>query len=250
MTKKRTLQILRGTTLQNNAYTGSAGELTMDTTRNELRLHDGSTAGGHKVGINTANASDGYFLSYNTTTHDVVWKPLQLKTLPTATITNAGAVVQYIGVDTVDLTHNYFYESVFDLQKTTTTGFDVAVVDQKKFADFLEQEKENTGGEEVTSFSVKKSDTDVSLSVQCYSASGPSSMTHMMSQAALTSYCGLEITGTVTTDPATYNIFEKWERTDVQPEIDFTAITGFDSTVKQMLVHDANSSSLKWETIA
>lgn len=77
MTKKRTLQILRGTTLQNNAYTGSAGELTMDTTKNELRLHDGSTAGGHKVGINTTNASDGYFLSYNTITHDVVWKPLQ-----------------------------------------------------------------------------------------------------------------------------------------------------------------------------
>lgn len=50
MTKKRTLQILRGTTVQNNAYTGSAGELTMDTTTNELRLHDGSTAGGHIIG--------------------------------------------------------------------------------------------------------------------------------------------------------------------------------------------------------
>lgn len=50
MTKKRTLQILRGTTVQNDAYTGSAGELTMDTTTNELRLHDGSTAGGHVIG--------------------------------------------------------------------------------------------------------------------------------------------------------------------------------------------------------
>lgn len=50
MTKKRTLQILRGTTVQNDAYTGSAGELTMDTTTNELRLHDGSTLGGHIIG--------------------------------------------------------------------------------------------------------------------------------------------------------------------------------------------------------
>lgn len=50
MTKIRTLQIYRGTTAQNNAYTGSAGELTMDTTTNELRLHDGSTAGGHIIG--------------------------------------------------------------------------------------------------------------------------------------------------------------------------------------------------------
>ena len=50
MAKIRTLQILRGTTAQNDAYTGSAGELTMDTTTNELRLHDGSTAGGHVIG--------------------------------------------------------------------------------------------------------------------------------------------------------------------------------------------------------
>lgn len=58
MAKIRTLQILRGTTAQNDAYTGSAGELTMDTTTNELRLHDGSTAGGHiiynKSDVNTA----------------------------------------------------------------------------------------------------------------------------------------------------------------------------------------------------
>lgn len=49
MTKIRTIQIYRGTTAQNNAYTGAAGELTMDTTSNELRLHDGTTAGGHIV---------------------------------------------------------------------------------------------------------------------------------------------------------------------------------------------------------
>ena len=57
MTRK--LQILRGTTSQNNSYTGSAGELTMDTTLNEVRIHDGSTAGGHalakKASIPTVN---------------------------------------------------------------------------------------------------------------------------------------------------------------------------------------------------
>lgn len=50
MTKNRTIQIYRGTTAQNDAYTGSAGELTMDTTLNEIRIHDGSTEGGHKIG--------------------------------------------------------------------------------------------------------------------------------------------------------------------------------------------------------
>lgn len=46
----RTIQLYRGTEAQNDAYTGSAGELTMDTTNNKLRLHDGSTAGGHEIG--------------------------------------------------------------------------------------------------------------------------------------------------------------------------------------------------------
>lgn len=50
MAKIRTLQIYRGTTAENESYTGAAGELTMDTTKNELRIHDGSTAGGHKIG--------------------------------------------------------------------------------------------------------------------------------------------------------------------------------------------------------
>lgn len=46
---KKTLQLYRGTTAQNDAFTGAAGEVTMDITTNQLRVHDGSTAGGHKV---------------------------------------------------------------------------------------------------------------------------------------------------------------------------------------------------------
>ena len=40
------VQFRRGTTTQNNAFTGAAGELSVDTTLNTLRVHDGSTAGG------------------------------------------------------------------------------------------------------------------------------------------------------------------------------------------------------------
>ena len=40
------LQFRRGTTAQNNSFTGTAGELSVDTTLNTLRVHDGSTAGG------------------------------------------------------------------------------------------------------------------------------------------------------------------------------------------------------------
>lgn len=57
----KTIQLLRGTTAQNDAFTGAAGELTVDTTTNELRVHDGSTAGGHiiytKLDVDTALSS-------------------------------------------------------------------------------------------------------------------------------------------------------------------------------------------------
>ena len=40
------LQFRRGTTSQNNSFTGAVGEISVDTDINTLRVHDGSTAGG------------------------------------------------------------------------------------------------------------------------------------------------------------------------------------------------------------
>lgn len=40
------LQFRRGTTAQNNSFTGSAGELSIDTDLDTIRVHDGSTPGG------------------------------------------------------------------------------------------------------------------------------------------------------------------------------------------------------------
>lgn len=53
------LQLRRGTTAENAAYTGSVGELTVDTELTKLLLHDGSTAGGVAVGIDTKNIQIG-----------------------------------------------------------------------------------------------------------------------------------------------------------------------------------------------
>ena len=44
------LQLRIGTTAENASYTGSVGELTVDTTLNKVIVHDGSTAGGATVG--------------------------------------------------------------------------------------------------------------------------------------------------------------------------------------------------------
>ena len=43
----------RGTTAENDAFTGAEGEITVDTEKHELRVHDGTTQGGFKVGSGT-----------------------------------------------------------------------------------------------------------------------------------------------------------------------------------------------------
>ena len=43
------VQFRRGTTTQNNSFTGAVGEISVDTTLDTVRVHDGSTAGGHRL---------------------------------------------------------------------------------------------------------------------------------------------------------------------------------------------------------
>lgn len=45
----RKLRPRKGTTLQNNAYTGALAEVTIDTTKNTIVIHDGTTTGGHPL---------------------------------------------------------------------------------------------------------------------------------------------------------------------------------------------------------
>lgn len=47
------LELRRGTTAENKLFTGAEGEPTYDTDRKELRIHDGSTAGGKVVSVPT-----------------------------------------------------------------------------------------------------------------------------------------------------------------------------------------------------
>lgn len=47
------VQLRRGTTAQTNVFTGAVGELTVDTDKNALILHDGATQGGKVVGASS-----------------------------------------------------------------------------------------------------------------------------------------------------------------------------------------------------
>lgn len=49
-----TVQFRRGTAAQNNAFTGAAGEISVNTTNNAIRVHDGSTAGGTELMLASA----------------------------------------------------------------------------------------------------------------------------------------------------------------------------------------------------
>lgn len=64
------VQIRRGTTSENNAFTGASGEITCDTEAHTLRIHDGTTAGGfivdqsanvvHKAGAETITGAKSF----------------------------------------------------------------------------------------------------------------------------------------------------------------------------------------------
>ena len=51
------IQLRRGTTAQNDAFTGALGELTYDTDKKQLRVHDGSTVGGNAVDNTTRDVT-------------------------------------------------------------------------------------------------------------------------------------------------------------------------------------------------
>lgn len=52
------LQFRRGTTSQNNSFTGAAGELSIDTDADSIRVHDGSTVGGFETNAKQAQYAD------------------------------------------------------------------------------------------------------------------------------------------------------------------------------------------------
>ena len=51
------IQLRQGTTTENNAFTGANGELTYDTEKKQLRVHDGSTVGGKVIDDPTRNVT-------------------------------------------------------------------------------------------------------------------------------------------------------------------------------------------------
>ena len=60
------VQFRRGTTTQNNAFTGANGELSVDTDVKTIRLHDGVTGGGAAIMLNTTTAQTALNKTFST----------------------------------------------------------------------------------------------------------------------------------------------------------------------------------------
>ena len=58
-----TVQFRRGTAAQNNAFTGSIGEISINTTNSSIRVHDGVTQGGAELMLADATNIDGNIAS-------------------------------------------------------------------------------------------------------------------------------------------------------------------------------------------
>jgi len=70
------LQLRRGTTAQNDAFTGAAGEISYNTTTAAMRIHDGSTAGGFEMLRNDGSNADSAMtvpITANNTTDETVY---------------------------------------------------------------------------------------------------------------------------------------------------------------------------------
>jgi hypothetical protein len=60
------VQFRRGTTTQNNAFTGAIGEISVDTDLKTIRLHDGTTAGGGSAMLNNVSSQTALNKTFST----------------------------------------------------------------------------------------------------------------------------------------------------------------------------------------
>ena len=128
------VQLRRGTTTQNNAFTGALGEVSVDTTLDTIRVHDASTQGGFEITSNAAAQTlTNKTLTAPTITGTAVMATLDISgnvdvdgTLETDALTIAGVTIAETISDTVGAM----------VSSNTETGITVAYQDADNTLDF------------------------------------------------------------------------------------------------------------------
>jgi hypothetical protein len=104
------IQLRRGTTAQNTAFTGAIGELTVDTQLNIVRVQDGSTAGGWPL-VGTSST-----------------QTLTNKTLSAPVITGGLTVDSITASNTLSLSNTTATHTISSQTISTTSGTGALVV--------------------------------------------------------------------------------------------------------------------------
>lgn len=92
-------KLRRGTTAQHSTFTGAEGEVTVDTTKDTLVVHDGVTPGGKPV----LSAADGAVGTSNLADDSVTSAKIADGAVGTDELTGASVTVAKLGSDVVDL---------------------------------------------------------------------------------------------------------------------------------------------------
>ncbi|MDE6250387.1 MAG: hypothetical protein K2M34_02000 [Alphaproteobacteria bacterium] len=107
----RILQIRRGTTQENDNFTGMMGEVTFDTDTKTLRVHDGETLGGFKIAradqINTTGGTDIFDIN---DISDEFWEALFARIAPNT--------LKYIESNTMSIDNVPYLEYIFSKRST------------------------------------------------------------------------------------------------------------------------------------
>lgn len=103
----RVLQLRRGTTVQNNNFTGLPGEITVDTDVNTVRIHDGQTLGGYPL-ARADEVSNNFDIN---SVPNTFWENLFAQYAPNAT---SGL---YIG-ESVAIDSETYIEQIFETTRT------------------------------------------------------------------------------------------------------------------------------------
>jgi hypothetical protein len=115
------LQFRRGSTAQNNSFTGSAGELSLDTDLYTIRVHDGSTAGGFEITQNTATQTltNKTINASNNTISNITNAMLS----GSAGITNANLANSDVTIGSTSISLGATSTTLAGLTSVTSTGF-------------------------------------------------------------------------------------------------------------------------------
>ena len=97
------LKLRRGTTTQHGSFTGAEGEVTVDTTKDTLVVHDGSTAGGHAVAAEDMENVSSAAIMGQVSTGGIAHTKIANGTLPSGIKVSDGNIDGNLTIESADI---------------------------------------------------------------------------------------------------------------------------------------------------